>query len=43
MLLFIAGVVVGAVASYLVLRNNPALKAKVDVATDKVEEKLDKK
>ena len=40
---FILGVLVGAVASYLVLRNNPKYKAKLDAATDKVEEKLDKK
>jgi len=43
MLYFILGLVVGAVASYLALRNNPKYKAKVDGLANKVESKLDKK
>ena len=39
---FLVGVVVGAVASYLVLRNNAATKAKLDTLTDKAESKLGK-
>lgn len=31
----IACLIIGAIASYLVLRNNPNAKAKVDAATDK--------
>jgi hypothetical protein len=36
----IVGVVVGAVASYLVLRNNPKIEAKIDALTDKVDAKI---
>jgi uncharacterized membrane-anchored protein YhcB (DUF1043 family) len=37
----VAGIAVGAVASYLVLRNNPKIEAKLDTLTDKIESKLD--
>ena len=43
MLAFIAGVVVGGVAVYLVTRNNPKLKAEADKLTDAVEQKIDQK
>lgn len=33
----------GAVACYLVLRNNPQIEEKVDEKVDEIEDKLDKK
>lgn len=38
----IVGVIVGALGSYLVFRNNPQLEEKVDDLTDKVEDKIKK-
>jgi hypothetical protein len=38
-----AAFVAGAIVLYLVLRNNPRYKAKVDAATDKIEKKLDER
>jgi hypothetical protein len=38
----VVGVVVGAVASYLVLRNNPKIEAKLDALADKVDAKISK-
>lgn len=40
-IVFIAGATLGAVASYLALRNNPRAKAKLDAATDKAELRID--
>lgn len=40
MLSFIAGVFVGAIASYLVLRNNAKTKAKLDALADKGEAQI---
>lgn len=37
---FVVGAVLGALASYLALRNNPAVKAQVDAQTDKIAGKL---
>jgi len=34
---FVLGVAAGAIGSYLVLRNNPAIKAKVDQQADKLD------
>lgn len=41
MLAFIGGVIVGGLAVYLVMRNNPKLKAEADKLTDAVEQKID--
>lgn len=41
-IVFIVGAALGAVASYLALRNNPRAKAKLDAATDKAELRVDK-
>lgn len=43
MLAFIAGLIVGGLAVYLVLRNNPNLKSKVDTAADAIEKKIDER
>lgn len=40
MITFLAGIVVGAVGFYLILRNNPKLAAKVAKITDKLDEKI---
>ena len=34
---FLIGAAIGAIASYLALRNNPRTRAKLDAATDKAE------
>lgn len=39
----VIGLVVGVLSSYLVLRNNAKLKAKVDVLADKGEVEFDKR
>lgn len=38
-----AAFIIGALVCYLVLRNNPRYKAKVDAATDKIENKIDER
>ena len=38
---FLIGAALGALASYLVLRNNPRHRAKLDAATDKAELKIE--
>lgn len=37
LILLLIGAALGAIASYLVLRNNPRHRAKLDAATDKAE------
>ena len=38
---FLIGAALGALASYLALRNNPRTRAKLDAATDKAELKIE--
>jgi len=42
MILFIAGVVIGAVGFFLILRNNPSLAKKVAGIVDKIDDKISK-